>query len=241
MAEIEDYVTTIVFRDLSDHLKIKTGFFRRHEIEPIIVAAVEDSLAKYEAGGIVDTIALSAKLFDKFLSDKAIARTTDAIAGDYYRFSPTHVGNLRKKFLDSDQIYQRSVAIGDRFFPDVFAAYFGRYPEGFNAQIQVPAADRIVNLNHNQVAELEAPVEELVEQLERDNGIPDAPGTKERLLGQIKAGRELLRSGSFRAYLFYATILSALGELVTRYQGHAISMVAASLIDLLVKQALQGQ
>ncbi|MGC4251317.1 MAG: hypothetical protein QM605_07585 [Sphingobium sp.] len=104
----------------------------------------------------------------------------------------------------------------------------------------IPASDRIVSLTHNQVNSLEEPIREIVDLLGKENAIPDDPGGRERLLGQIKAGRELLRSGTFRGYLFYVTIIGALNELIRRYQGHVIAMVAASLVDLLVKTVLQA-
>jgi hypothetical protein len=98
----------------------------------------------------------------------------------------------------------------------------------------VPASDRIVKLDHNQISAAESPISELLGALERDNGDPDQPGFRERLLGQIRAGRELIRSGEFRAYLLYETLVRALGELVTRYKDPTISALANALLGALV-------
>jgi len=130
--------------------------------------------------------------------------------------------------------------IGGSFYPDVFAGFRGLNPHhhiGLSDGI-LPASDRVVTLKHNQISELEEPIESLIIQLDADNGIPDEPGRKELLIGQIKAGRELLRAGTFKAYLLYATIIRALAELIEKYKDTAIAMVAASLVDLLVKNAL---
>jgi hypothetical protein len=104
-----------------------------------------------------------------------------------------------------------------------------------------PASDRIVALNHNQVSEADRSVSELVDQLENDNGDPDQPGLRERLLGQIKAGRELIRAGEFRAYLLYETLVRALYEIVNRYRNPTIVALANALLGAVVSQLLQAK
>ncbi|HEX9806985.1 MAG TPA: hypothetical protein VGA34_08830, partial [Alteraurantiacibacter sp.] len=75
---------------------------------------------------------------------------------------------------------------------------------------------------------------ELLDELERDNGIPDHPGLKERLAGQIRAGRELLRAGEFQLDIFRSTMLSGLAELKDRYGDHAIGAAASALLTLIL-------
>ena len=130
--------------------------------------------------------------------------------------------------------------IGPTFFNDVFGALTGHLSDETTQAIsaQVPDKDIIVNLNDDQIRNFDVTLDELVDSIEKNNGIPDEPGLKERLLGQVKAGRELIRAGSFRAYLLHVTLISALSELIERYKETAIAMIAASLVDLLVKNAL---
>ena len=109
------------------------------------------------------------------------------------------------------------------------------------SSISVPAADRVVKLNHNQVEQVERPIGEIVSALEKDNGDPDQPGFRERILGEIKAGRELIRAGEFRAFLLYETLVRALGELIKRYKNPAIVALAEALLGAVVSQMMQGK
>ena len=102
----------------------------------------------------------------------------------------------------------------------------------------IPASDRIVRLNDNQIAEVEPQVSELVRQLENDNGDPNQPGLRERLLGQIKASRELIRAGEFRAYLLFELLVRALNELVEKYGNPAIAALANALLGAVVSKLL---
>jgi hypothetical protein len=97
-----------------------------------------------------------------------------------------------------------------------------------------PSADGFVSLSHNQFKEIDEPTAHLLDELERDNGIPDHPGLKERLVGQIKAGRELLRSGEFQLGIFKDTMLSGLKEVNERYGDHAIGAASSALLTLIL-------
>jgi hypothetical protein len=106
--------------------------------------------------------------------------------------------------------------------------------------IVVPASDRIVRLSHNETIEMERPTTTLVEALERDNGDEESAGFRERILGQIKAGRELIRAGEFRAYLLYQTLLTALGELISKHKNPSIVELARALLGVLVGSLFQS-
>jgi hypothetical protein len=99
---------------------------------------------------------------------------------------------------------------------------------------EVPASDRSVSLTHNQFKEIDEPTGALLDDLDQDNGIPDHPGLKERLAGQIRAGRELLRAGEFQLGIFRATMLAGLEELKERYGDHAIGAASGALLTLIL-------
>lgn len=242
MTEINDYVRTVFFKEIPNVLIMPEGFRRNSELIEALQASIETSLHTYNADGATDTLELATAIKAELQSAGVIIQRTDPIAGSYYRYVPELLPPFRAQELKKNDLYLLSKEIGDNFFPDVFNAYFGRHNSDFESRLSlsVPASDRIVTIDDNQIRSFEEPIDEIVSKLEQDNGVPDAPGVKERLLGQIKAGRELLRAGNFRAYLLYATLIKALAELIERYKGHAIAMVAASLIDLLVKQAIQA-
>ena len=99
----------------------------------------------------------------------------------------------------------------------------------------VPASDRIVTLDHNQQTVLETASTELIDAVERENSLDGDSGLRQRVLGQIKAGRELIRAQTLSAYLLYQTLVAALGGLIERYKGHAIGIAAAKLLELLIE------
>ena len=104
----------------------------------------------------------------------------------------------------------------------------------------IPASDRIVRLNDNQIAEVQPQVSELIRQLEKDNGDPNQPGLRERLIGQIKAGRELIQAGEFRAYLLFELLVRALNELVEKYGNPTIAALAQALLGAVVSKLLES-
>ena len=99
----------------------------------------------------------------------------------------------------------------------------------------VPASDRIVTLSHNQQIDLEASATELIDEFSKENSIDGDVSLKDQFLGQLRAGRELIRALSFRAYLLHETLFSLLGGLIERYKGQAIGQVARKLLDLLIE------
>ena len=98
----------------------------------------------------------------------------------------------------------------------------------------IPASDRIVTLSHNQYQAIEPETTKLIEQIENGNGVPDEPGFRERVLGHIRAGRELLRVGTFDAQLFYMSMIVGLKMLVEKYGDHALGALASKLLDVIV-------
>ncbi len=122
----------------------------------------------------------------------------------------------------------------------VLVARLRDYNSSVQGKIEVPASDRIVRLNHNEVQTAVGSVSEIIDALEKDNGDPEQPGLRERLLGQIKAGRELIQAGEFRAYLLYEVLVRALNELIKRYQNPTIAALANALLGAVVSQLLQA-
>lgn len=109
------------------------------------------------------------------------------------------------------------------------------------AEPSIPASNRIVTLGHNQVDEFSQSISVLVEEIEKDNGVPDHPGLRERLLGQIKAGKELIISGQFKAYLLYEVLVRALNEIIEKYGNETIKSLANALLGAIVSKLFEGQ
>jgi hypothetical protein len=104
----------------------------------------------------------------------------------------------------------------------------------------VPASDRIVNLTDNQIVTFREPIEDVVSKLAASNGDPEDPTFRSKILGQLKAGRELLDAGVFRLWLLKSTLLDALGALVSKYGSSAIGQAAKKLFDMLIEQIFKG-
>ncbi len=104
---------------------------------------------------------------------------------------------------------------------------------------QVPASDRVVSISHNQQVILSEGADNVIELLEAENSIDGDETLRARVLGQLKAARELVRAQTFRAYLLYATVVSALGVLIEKFAGKAIGVAAAKLLEMLIEEVFK--
>ena len=97
------------------------------------------------------------------------------------------------------------------------------------------ASDRLVTLHHNQQLELDQAATELIDSVEQQNGIDGDLTLKQKIVGQLRAGRELIRAQTFNAYLMYQTLMTVLGGLIEKYKDQALGHAAKKLFDLLVE------
>lgn len=102
-------------------------------------------------------------------------------------------------------------------------------------EIEIPASDRVVRLNDNQVSELDKPLEQIINLVEKENSIAGEEGLRELTLGRLKAGRELLRAAIFSVQSFQLTLIVGLQMLVEKYKKHAIGAAAGNLLTLLIE------
>ena len=174
-------------------------------------------------------------------------KITDDLAGDFYKLnSNPAVNEVARQSNDEDSLIYKYRSVGPRFLSAVVdrigrpdADRSKRMP--LDAVSVIPGSDRLVSLTHNQVSSFDEQISELVEELEtHDNGDPDHPGLRERLLGQVKAGRELIRAGEFRAFLIYEVLVRALSELIEKYSNPTVKALANALLGAIVSQVLEG-
>ena len=99
----------------------------------------------------------------------------------------------------------------------------------------IPASDRVVTLTHNQQVELEVQTTEIIEAVEKQNQIDGDPSLRSKILGQLKAGLELIRASIFDAQLMYLTLVETLKWLVARYDQAVIGSLAGTLLVELAK------
>jgi hypothetical protein len=101
----------------------------------------------------------------------------------------------------------------------------------------IPASDRIVSLTHNQQIELEDHTTAVIQAVEKENQIDGDPSLRQKILGQLKAGRELLRATIFDGQILILTLVETLKWLVSRYDQGIIGGLAAGLLVELAKVA----
>ena len=126
-------------------------------------------------------------------------------------------------------------------FAQMSEAEVNQFRSSTSQNVAVPAADRIVDLAHNQQSELEAATTAVVDAIERENSVDGDPSLRQRILGQLRAGRELISAGVLNAHLLHQTLMSLLGGLIEKYKGHAIGETAKQLLALLLKFIFTGQ
>lgn len=179
-----------------------------------------------------------------------VALTEDEYAGSFLRFPSAtsleiRIGNLKNK--QPDARFFRALGGGEKLLERAFAN--AKFWRDFDAEVSTdstsilsvpspafaPASDRIVTLSHNQYAALSEPLDDVIEAVEQNNGIPEEPGFRERVLGQLKAGREFLKAGVFEGQLFYYTLVVGLKMLAEKYKDHAVAALASELVDLILQ------
>jgi hypothetical protein len=101
----------------------------------------------------------------------------------------------------------------------------------------VPASDRIVLLNDNQKAKLVEKAEEIITELETqtNRAIDGDPNLFDRIIGQLKASKELFFSGCVRVQIIHLALIETLQLLAARYVDTIIGGLATELIIELAK------
>ena len=238
MAEINDYARTYFLIKANGQLSLPKSYRRKDEIFEIILEFYNAYLGEFEVQNLLDCKFLSELIFQEMLDNGVISKIEVDFSGEYYKFVAENYPSFSNQVLSQDPLYQLSKEIGQRFFPELFAAYRSIPDSETKAELiglGIPASDRVVSLTHNQVSELELATTEIIEAVEDQNKIGDSKGVRELVLGQLKAGRELVRAGCVRAYLVHITLIETLSFLAKRYEKETIGALATALIDALLK------
>ncbi len=181
-------------------------------------------------------------LMNRFLDEGVAEVVQDQFAGDYYKLNYEQLVESRdRNLVDGSSLVFKYGLVGNQFLHNAIAKFSSddfdiSRPQLDQPEARIPASDRVVSLDHNQVNTLDEPTSELISAVERENAIPDSPGVRELIIGQLKAGRELIRVGVFKVELLYATLVIGLKMLIEKYQDHAIAALASKLLDLVLQQ-----
>ena len=244
LPQIDPYVEAYFWLSGSWKHGLSEDWVRRNDVEMWLTQQIMNSLDGFGSEISRPYPWIAANIFDRLQQNGHFSVESNPVAGTYYSLGVEGIRSFRDQFVTNDEICRQAVMVGNRLFTDIFSVYSeGGLP--FDSvqtimDVPVPASDRVVTLQHNQIVEIAEPLTQLIEQVEGSNGDPDVPGFRERILGQLKAGHELLKSGVFRAYFLYSILLTALNELVSRHRGKAIAVAAEALLGLILQNIFSG-
>ena len=243
MPPIDSYVETFFWSTTAWH-KVPDGWFRREAYTSLISAQFMVALERFGGNVCKPYPLISENVFDRLIEFGAIHVEENAVSGKYFCVHRPTLEKFQVTFLQSSDLYRQVQAIGVELFDDIFSVY-GKggqdIPDSHpKLDVGVPASDRIVSLNDNQISDLDEPLKHIIDELDKSNGNPEHPGFRERALGQLRAGRELIRAGTFKAYLLYSVLITALAEVAQRHQGTVIEGSIQALIALLVQHVFSG-
>ena len=241
--EIEDYARVVLVTALKDKAWPE-GFQRKSDMLEHLHASTFPELEKYDPRLSDLTIAsLMEGLLQDLEAHSGITKKSDRFAGDYYIASLPHIQQFKTSFQQQSELNTTAMEIGfERFFSDAFAG-FRQDPEGDRVDSSVvpapPTDNRVITVSKAQLAQIEQPLVSVIDAVRSDNEIASHPAFRVRVLGQLKAGHELLLSGVVKAQLLYWVLLRALGELVEKYGKKAIGVAAGKLIELIVEELMK--
>ncbi|GEN98775.1 hypothetical protein NSE01_06080 [Novosphingobium sediminis] len=192
---------------------------------------------------------------DDLKNNQAIFIEGDEFTGHYFKMPISNVINYYNIIRSGSEVGIRISNLGDGAFTKALiniarsdGVEMGKYDQEIESNISdvdrvssdFPASDRTVSLNHNQISQFDEQTSELIDAVERLNGIDGESGFREIIIGQLKAGRELIRAGNFKLYALQWTLIEGLKFLALRYEKETVGALAGALLAVLVKQVGLG-
>lgn len=188
----------------------------------------------------------------KMLKSELLAKEGDEFAGNYLRFRIGAKDQYVRELLLDNPVTNRMNTLGEPALkralaniatseswssgePLQISGNIKVVPLGYPTDSYAPASDRIVTLNHNQQANLDEAVEEVIDGLKSENSIDGDSPLRQRFLGELAAGKELIRAQSVRAYLLYETLSRLLVTLIEKYKDQALGEASKKLLELLIE------
>ncbi len=164
------YLTTffLIDADMSDDFP--PGFNRKAVITSHILSELENFYGSGASSIKQELKEISDQLFSRMIALNTLRAIEDDIAGNYYQFVKAKYADFVKA-VKNGTIAARDSAVGPTYRDDVLSRILSSDIEGTSTQI--PAADRIVTLNHNdpKVKELSDQASEFAEALEKANDV----------------------------------------------------------------------
>lgn len=237
MSEIDPYIR-ILFIQAVAAPALPESFVRRDELATAVASEVSALLKSYNAEGVADVFRFAEKFVDDLIKSKVVITEEHKFAGTYYKFGRNRYQSFRVKAITGDEIALAAERVGSRFFSDVFNGFLldiGEREPVMPALGLAPGSNRVVTFSDNQRQELQNGADCVIEAVEAQNQLAQTPGLRELVLGQLRAGREMIRTGCVRVYLIELTLLETLKFLAKRYERETIGALASTLMVALAR------
>jgi len=191
-------------------------------------------------------------LFFKLSEGKGIINEGDEFIDRWFKLRPAAKNQLIDKILGTNQAAMRIGKLGDAGRGALKSALKKIVSQDHSSLKQsekpeenidksptnreFPASDRVVKLTDNQSEKIIVKTDEIIDKIEQNsNSIDGDVDLRSRLLGQLKAAKELFLAGVVKVELVKLTILEALTVLSEKYRDQVIGGLATSLIVELAK------
>lgn len=227
-----------------NHLNIneyKVGFVRRGDILSLTKREMTKYFRAHKPDFNIDLNQVSQEVWLDWVQFGVVNFEVDEFAGEYCEILLDELNKFRDVQLLDNPIIARAGRVGGTYLPSVLEGIMARGleddPEGSDAihLAIAPGADRIVRFDDNQIHSLEEQTENLIKAVEELNQIEGRADLREIVVGQLRAGRELIRAGCFKLYLLEITLIQTLQFLAKRYEQTVIGALAGALITELLK------
>ncbi|MWV28086.1 hypothetical protein [Aurantiacibacter rhizosphaerae] len=245
--------------------KIAESFLRQEELLSCIKDYVVRNLAKEKAENLVDVEEIVDFIFDLLEESGVITKKETPLSGDYFKFNQKKFANFRPIFLHESPTHRIASEIGRRYYPDVFATIhrgievddpdaagaareessgpsaIGILSDEVVAEI-VPAADRLVTLNHNspEHKEVSSKLDEIFQTARSDNEFGSTPAERERLLNSLEAAQALWKSAELKVIQVKVGVIQALEETQEAFREIGKAVGVGLIVDL-IKRIVKDQ
>jgi hypothetical protein len=238
MSEINEYIKDVLFNHIDGSAIASSGFIRESELVGKIASSAQQSVSHYDADFPFDMGSVAHSIFRELLTAEVIVQEGDYFAGEYFKLDLQKYINHRSQALAVSLTFQKAQRVGNGFYTAVFSNFRSLKNDPDTAPnfgVSLPASDRIVTLGHNSIGELDGASTDLIDLVAAESDLVGDQNVRDQFLGQLKAGRELIREKTFSAYLLHQTVMSLLGRLIEKFKGQAIGEAAKVLFALLVE------
>jgi hypothetical protein len=202
-------------------------------------AAIVANLKSLVGAQVPDDVIES--LMKRFLEQGLVEVIQDQFAGDYYKLNHRELSESRvRKLVDGGSLVSKYEQVGNQFLHNAIAKFSSddfdiSRPQLDQPEAQIPAADRIVSLNDNSEVrdELLGRLDELVSLVHGDNDEDQKLPERERVIAELRAGKELLKAPTVRVKAIWAVLGTALAWLSAEFAGGLIGELAGLLFEAL--------